>query len=81
MERTELEALLAAEINEMPQADRTVLQLYFFENLTLREIASVTGLHESRISQLKTRALTRLRAALTSPPPAVTPPVVMLRSA
>ena len=44
--------------------ERTVLGLYFTEELTLREIAKVVDLHESRISHLKSQAILRLRADL-----------------
>ncbi len=43
-------------------SERTVLSLYYHEELTLREIARVMELHESRISQLKGQALLRLRS-------------------
>lgn len=69
-ERSELEDMLAVAIEQMPAMEKTVLQLYFFENMTLREIAAVTGLHESRISQLKTRAILKLRAAVAPEKPA-----------
>jgi RNA polymerase sigma factor for flagellar operon FliA len=62
LERAELEKLLARVIERMPQAERTVLSLYYQEELTLREIANVMDLHESRISQLKSQGLVRLRA-------------------
>jgi RNA polymerase sigma factor FliA len=45
----------------MPEIERTVLSLYYYEELTLREIAKIVSLHESRISQLKTQAVMRLR--------------------
>jgi RNA polymerase sigma factor FliA len=61
LERSELERLLAKAIDRMPGIEKTVLSLYYFEELTLREIAQVAGLHESRISQLKTQAIMRLR--------------------
>lgn len=64
LERAELEESLAAVIRQMPEIDKTILQLYFFEEMTLREIAAVTGLHESRVSQIKSRGLGKLRAAL-----------------
>ena len=64
LERAELERLLAAEIDRMPEIERTVLGLYYHEELTLREIAEVVKLHESRISQLKTQAVLRLRSRL-----------------
>ena len=41
--------------------ERTVLGLYYKEELTMREIAQVVHLHESRISQLKSQAILRLR--------------------
>ena len=44
--------------------ERTVLSLYYEQELTLREIAEVVNLHESRISQLKTQAILRLRSHL-----------------
>ena len=61
-ERAELRRLLALAISRIPYIERTVLGLYYQEELTLREIASVVRLHESRISQLKTQAIIRLRA-------------------
>jgi len=44
--------------------ERVVLSLYYQEELTLREIAQVVHLHESRISQLKSQAILRLRGHL-----------------
>jgi RNA polymerase sigma factor for flagellar operon FliA len=66
LERAELERLLAAGIDGIPQIERTVLSLYFNEELTLREIAQVVNLHESRISQLKSQAILRLRSHLAA---------------
>jgi RNA polymerase sigma factor for flagellar operon FliA len=64
LERSELERLLAESIDEIPEMERTVLSLYYKEELTLREIAQVVHLHESRISQLKSQAILRLRGKL-----------------
>jgi len=64
VEKAELERLLAEAIERMPYVERTVLSLYYHEELTLREIAKVIRLHESRISQLKSQAILRLRAYL-----------------
>jgi RNA polymerase sigma factor for flagellar operon FliA len=61
LERAELERLLASAIERMPQVERTILNLYYREELTLREIAKVVHLHESRVSQLKSQAILRLR--------------------
>jgi RNA polymerase sigma factor for flagellar operon FliA len=70
LERSELERLLAANIDRIPPMERTVLSLYYQEELTLREIAQVVNLHESRISQLKSQAILRLRNQLADQWPA-----------
>lgn len=70
LERSELERILAHEIDGIPEMERTVLSLYYKEELTLREIAQVVNLHESRISQLKTQAILRLRTRLSAQWPA-----------
>lgn len=70
LERSELERLLAQSIEEIPEIERTVLSLYYREELTLREIAQVVNLHESRISQLKSQAILRLRSHLARQWPA-----------
>jgi RNA polymerase sigma factor for flagellar operon FliA len=62
LERSQLEQLLADAIRKIPPMERTVLGLYYLEELTLREIAQVVDLHESRISHLKSQAILRLRA-------------------
>ncbi|MCU1295552.1 MAG: polymerase, sigma 28 subunit, FliA/WhiG family [Bryobacterales bacterium] len=62
LERAELQRLLAAAIEKMPKIERTVLSLYYYEELTLREVAAILKLHESRISQLKSQAILRLRS-------------------
>src|SRR5450631_2052298 len=64
LERAELEKLLASSIALIPEIEKTVLSLYYHEELTLREIAQVVNLHESRISQLKSQAILRLRSQL-----------------
>jgi RNA polymerase sigma factor for flagellar operon FliA len=62
LERSELQNLLAEAIARMPEIERTVLSLYYYEELTLREISKILHLHESRISQLKSQAILRLRS-------------------
>ena len=62
LERNELKKLLALAITKMPEVEKTVLNLYYREELTLREISKILHLHESRISQLKSQAILRLRA-------------------
>lgn len=62
LERAELKRILSQAISRMPYIERTVLGLYYQQELTLREISRVVKLHESRVSQLKTQAIVRLRA-------------------
>lgn len=66
VERSQLERLLADAISKIPAAERTVLGLYYLEELSLREIAQVMDLHESRISHLKSQAILRLRTRIES---------------
>lgn len=54
-------------IADLPSKDRTVLALYYYEELNLRQIAEVLHLTESRISQIRTQALKRLRGKLRAP--------------
>jgi RNA polymerase sigma factor for flagellar operon FliA len=66
LEKSELERLLASGIEAIPAMERTVLGLYYQEELTIREIAQVVNLHESRISQLKSQAILRLRTYMAA---------------
>jgi RNA polymerase sigma factor for flagellar operon FliA len=54
------------EIKRLPERERTVLALYYEENLTLDEIAQVLGVTESRVSQIHTKAVLQLRWRLTA---------------
>jgi len=63
-ERSELEALLTEAIERMPPIEKTVLSLYYLEELSLKEVAQVLEVHFSRVSQLKAQAVLRLRAHL-----------------
>ena len=65
LERAELERLIAGAIERIPRVEKTVLSLYFFEELTLREIAEMLGLHLSRVSQIKSQAILRLRTTMS----------------
>ena len=47
----------------LPEREKLVVALYYYENLTLREIGEVLGVTESRVSQLHTKAVLRLRSA------------------
>lgn len=59
---------LEAALGHLPERERQVLALYYFEDLPQREIARVLGVTESRVSQLHTRAVERLRQILTRRP-------------
>ena len=64
IEGEESRMLLVKAIGELPEKDRTVLSLYYQEGLTLKEIGRVLTVSESRVCQLHTRALSRLRSKL-----------------
>ena len=66
IERAELRQLLAAAITELPDRERKILALYYQEELTLAEIGEVIGVGESRVSQLRTQAIARLRTTLAA---------------
>ncbi|HHT25867.1 MAG TPA: FliA/WhiG family RNA polymerase sigma factor [Firmicutes bacterium] len=65
-ERQELLAELAAAIDALPERERLIVSLYYYEELTLKEIGAVLGISESRVCQLNTRAVLRLRAKLAA---------------
>jgi RNA polymerase sigma factor, FliA/WhiG family len=64
IEAREVERLLGEVIEGLPERERLVVTLYYYEGLTLKEIGQVLGVTESRVSQLHTRAILRLRARL-----------------
>ena len=64
VERQTLERLLADTLENMPKLERTIISLYFMEELTLAEIGRVLNLHNSRVCQLKQQAILRLRAVM-----------------
>jgi RNA polymerase sigma factor for flagellar operon FliA len=61
---SELKDRLADAIESLPERERLVVALYYYENLTLREIGEVLGVTESRVSQLHTKAVMRLKSSL-----------------
>src|SRR5947208_5547684 len=61
---SELKDRLAHAISRLPEREKLVVALYYYENLTLREIGEVLGVTESRVSQLHTKAVLRLKARL-----------------
>jgi RNA polymerase sigma factor for flagellar operon FliA len=61
----EMKQRLADAIDELPEKERMVLTLYYYEELTMKEIGLTLGVVESRVSQIHSSAVVRLRAALT----------------
>jgi len=66
VEKEEVKKVIIGAINELPEKEKKVLVLYYYEDLTLKEIGEVLGVTESRISQLHTKAIMRLRSKLTN---------------
>ena len=64
LDASELKDRLADAISALPEREKLVIALYYYENLTLREIGEVLGVTESRISQLHTKAVLRLKSRL-----------------
>ena len=64
LDTTEVRDRLAAAIEGLPERETLVVALYYYESLTLREIGEVLGVTESRVSQLHTKAVLRLRSRL-----------------
>ncbi len=60
----ELRDILAQAITELPEKEKLVVSLYYYEGLTMREIGEILGYTESRISQLHSKAIARLRAKI-----------------
>lgn len=60
----EMRSLLAQAIDKLPEREKTVIALYYYEGLTLKEIGEVLGVTESRVSQMHTKAILQLRAKL-----------------
>ena len=64
LDLTDMKDSLADAIAKLPEREKLVIALYYYENLTLREIGEVLGVTESRVSQLHTKAVLRLKSKL-----------------
>jgi RNA polymerase sigma factor FliA len=64
IDATDLKDRIADAIARLPEREKLVVALYYYENLTLREIGEVLGVTESRVSQLHTKAVLRLRGRM-----------------
>ena len=60
----ESKIMLLRTLNQLPEQERLVVALYYYEHLTLKEIGRALGISESRVSQVHTRAMSRLRVRL-----------------
>jgi RNA polymerase sigma factor FliA len=67
MERREAEAALVLAVKKLPERERLVLSLYYYEELTMKEISRVMEISESRVCQLHAQAILRLRASMRPP--------------
>ena len=63
-EMRELESLLGHEIDRLPEKQKLVLSLYYYEDMNMKEIAEVLGITEARISQIHSQAVLSLRICL-----------------
>lgn len=64
LHQNEIKEILAKAIDTLPEKEKLVVVLYYYENLTLREIGQVLNVSESRICQIHTKVVTRLRGHL-----------------
>jgi RNA polymerase sigma factor FliA len=62
--KSEIQGILGTAIDTLPKKERLVVSLYYFDELTMKEIGKVLGVNESRVSQLHTKAMLRLRTKL-----------------
>ncbi|HHX59608.1 MAG TPA: FliA/WhiG family RNA polymerase sigma factor [Epulopiscium sp.] len=65
VEQLEMQEMLKNSINQLPENERKVVTLYYYEELTLKEISAIIGVSESRISQIHTKGISRLRGKLS----------------
>jgi RNA polymerase sigma factor for flagellar operon FliA len=66
MQKTAEREMLAEAIDQLPDSERTVISLYYYEGLTLKEIGRVLGVTESRACQIHGKAMVRLRAQMAA---------------
>ena len=64
LEKEELKKILVESLELLTEKEKKVILLYYYEDLTLKEISSILEVSESRVSQLHTRALQKMRTKL-----------------
>ena len=66
VERDEIRRVVIDIINQLPDKEKKIIVLYHYEDLTLKEIGQVLDITESRVSQLHSKAMLRIRSKLTN---------------
>jgi len=64
LQKNEMREILTSIIEQLPEREQLILSLYYYEELTMKEIGQILGVNESRVSQLHTRTMLRMRARL-----------------
>ena len=64
VQKQEMREILTEVIEQLPEREQLILSLYYYEELTMKEIGRILGVNESRVSQLHTRTMLRMRARL-----------------
>lgn len=64
LQEQEFLEILAKSVESLPERDRLVVTLYYYEELTLKEISKIIGVTESRVSQIHSRAVNRMKKAM-----------------
>jgi len=64
--RSEMKHLLSQAIGELPEKEQRLLSLYYYEELTMKEVGEVLGIGESRVSQIHSLSMVRLRTRLNT---------------
>jgi len=64
LEKKELKAFLVSAIKHLSEQERLVIALYYYEEMTLKEIGEVMAISESRVSQIHTKAVMKLRGMI-----------------
>ena len=63
-EKKELKRILAELVDTLPEREKLVIALYYYEELTLKEIAGVLGVSESRVSQIHSKVILKLKTKM-----------------
>jgi RNA polymerase sigma factor for flagellar operon FliA len=62
----EMRSIVADTIATLPEKERLVISLYYYEDLNMKEIGNILGITESRVCQIHTKSVLRLRSKLKS---------------